>query len=112
MLQSRADTSLSISSFESLEFITAGKSGIVYEIDDESIVKQYTDSNDGNVERRVYKRLDPHPNIARYLGAIEDGSIILERGQVLRMVYQQTGADQIPLRRKLRWLRHGAEGLR
>ena len=43
---------------------------------------------------------------------MEDGSIILERGQVLRTIRQKAGADQIPLRRKLRWLRHAAEGLR
>lgn len=112
--QSSADTSSLVSSLDNLnlEFVAAGKSGIVYKIDDEKVVKQYTDSNDSDVERRAYERLDSHPNVARYLGSMKDGSIILERGQVLRMVFQQTGPDQIPLRRKLRWLRHAAEGLR
>ncbi len=92
--------------------MAAGKSGIVYEIDHQRILKTYTESNDSEVERRAYERLGSHPNIARYLGATKDGSIILERGQVLRMIYRQPGADQIQLHRKLRWSRDAAEGLR
>lgn len=100
-------------SYEKLEYIAAGKSGIVYGIDDERILKEYQDqeSDESNVKRRAYRRLGSHPNITRYLDSLEDGSIVLERGKALRTICQRPGADQIPLHRKLRWLRHAAEGL-
>ena len=109
MLEPRRHSSISHSQ---LEYITFGKSGVVYGIDNERVLKQYHDSAGRDVERRAYERLGSHPNVVRYLGSTEDGSIILERGQVLREICQKAGLDQIPMHRKLRWLRHAAEGLR
>jgi serine/threonine protein kinase len=108
MFQPRRHPSIS---YEKLRYITVGKSGVVYEIDDQRILKEYH-SEGRDVERRAYELLGSHPNIARYLDSTENGSIILERGQVLRTICQKAGADQIPLYRKLRWLKHAAEGLR
>lgn len=99
-------------SYERLQYLAAGKSGIVYEIDDERVLKEYYESNAGDVERRAYQRLGLHPNIACFLGNVRGGSIILQRGQVLRTICQKSGTDQIPLQRKLVWLKHAAEGLR
>ncbi|KAI9838766.1 MAG: hypothetical protein M1837_002332 [Sclerophora amabilis] len=99
--------------FERLEFLAVGKSGIVYGIDEERILKEYHgEENEMDVERRAFTRLGPHANIVRYLSATGNGSIILERGQPLRTIIQQTGADQIPLDRKRRWLSGAAEGMR
>lgn len=110
----RADSPLVVPSGR-LQYIAAGQSGVVYGIDEEKILKQYDESHEGDVERdverRAYERLGPHPNIAKYLGSTEDGGMILERGYLLRTVCRQTGTDQIPLRRKLHWLRHAAEGI-
>ena len=99
-------------SYERLEYIATGGSAIVYGIDDQRILKEYYESKENDVERRAYERLGSHHNIARYLGSMENGSIILERGHVLRTICQKAGVDQISLDRKLRWLRHAAEGLR
>jgi serine/threonine protein kinase len=99
--------------FESLEFLAIGKSGIVYGIDEGKILKEYHgEEKEIEVERRAFARLGSHANIVRYLGATGKGSIVLERGQPLRTVNQQTGADQILLDRKLRWLSGAAEGMR
>lgn len=99
--------------YDKLEYLAAGKSGVVYRIDDGRILKQYYEGcdGDGDVERRAYERLGLHPNIARYLGNPTDDSIILERGEGLRTICSSHNIGQIPLRRKLRWLRQAAEGL-
>ena len=105
---SNADTD-SIS-YEKLQFLAAGKSGIVYGIDYKSILKEYLESDSGEVERRVYQRLGSHPNIAKLLRTRKDGSIVLERGKVLRTICRSPSVNKIPIQRKLRWLRHAAEG--
>jgi serine/threonine protein kinase len=96
----------------SLKFLVAGKSGIVYAIDEGRIVKEYHGEDDIDVERRAFARLGSHMNIVRHLGATGNGSPILERGQVLWTVIEGTNTDKIPLERKLRWLRGAAEGIR
>jgi hypothetical protein len=67
--------------FESLEFLTIGKSGIVYRIDKGKILKEYHDKEkEIKVERRAFTRLGSYANIIRYLDAIGKGSIVLKRG--------------------------------
>lgn len=97
-----------------IEVLAAGESSVVYGVDDKRVVKEYTITKNKEelIERRAYQRLGSHPNIARSLGITFSGSIILERGQALRTVSQRTNVAQIPLPRKIRWLRNIAEGLR
>lgn len=93
-----------------LEFLAFGGSGIVYEIDEKSVLKEF--HGDGiEAERQVLERLGSHANIVRLLGVAEN-SLILERGRSLRAVIQESGADQIPLDTKIRWLQEAAEGTR
>lgn len=103
-------SSLSID-YQSLELLAVGGSGIVYKIDEQSVLKEF--HSDGiDVERHVLERLGSHANIVRLLGVTEN-SLILERGQSLRAVIQESGAqDYIPLITKIRWLREAAEGTR
>ncbi|EHY52794.1 hypothetical protein HRR83_007657 [Exophiala dermatitidis] len=108
----------SASTIEGLECIDVGKSGNVYALDARRVVKRYEGDIDAEIraEREVYERLGRHPNIAEFLGALDDGSIILERGQVLRdrllAEQQQTSArSMIPLRTKYRWVKQAATGL-
>lgn len=111
-LKNRSLPSTSI--VEGLDCIDVGKSGNVYALDTRRIVKKYDGGNDNEVraEHEVYNRLGPHPNIAEFLGALEDNSIVLERGQVLRhLLCQQPSANFIPLRTKYRWILHAATGL-
>jgi serine/threonine protein kinase len=97
-------------SFETLQFLAAGKSGIVYGIDHKRVLKEFHESDVGEVERRAYQRLDSHPNIAKLLGTRKDGSIILERGEILRTICRSPSENEIPIQRKLRWLKHAAAG--
>ncbi|KAK5290557.1 hypothetical protein LTR99_011078 [Exophiala xenobiotica] len=99
-------------SYGELQYLAAGRSGTIYAIDEKRILKEYHERTEGDVERLAYERLGSHPNIARYLGSTKDGSIILERGQVLRSVCQKIGAAQTPLQKKLRWVRDAAEGIK
>ncbi|MCJ1472258.1 hypothetical protein MMC13_000905 [Lambiella insularis] len=96
--------------YERQEYLSRGGSAVVYAIDEERVLKQYYPDCDGAVERRAYQRLGSHPHIAKYLGCLPDGSIVLERGQVLRSICQQPEANRIPLQTKLLWLKHAAEG--
>ncbi|KIV92569.1 hypothetical protein B0A52_05618 [Exophiala mesophila] len=93
-----------------LEFLASGKSSVAYGIDDERVLKDFHDRELIDVERRVYIRLGLHPNIPKYLGSVGDG-ILLERGQVLRKILQQQGADLISVERKVQWLTQAAQGL-
>jgi serine/threonine protein kinase len=102
-------SSLSIN-YQSLKFLAAGGSGIVYEIDEKRVLKEFH-SEGINVERQALERLRSHANIIRLFGATENG-LILERGRSLRAVIQESGADRIPLDRKIRWLQEAAEGTR
>ena len=97
-------------SFEKLRFLAAGKSGIVYGIDHKRVLKEFQESDGGEVERRAYQRLGSHPNIAKLLSTRKDGSIILERGEVLQTICRSPSANEIPIQSKLRWLRDAAEG--
>lgn len=83
---------------------------MVYAIDENTVSKEYYPDCDGVVERGAYERLGSHPHIAKYLGCLPDGSIVLERGQVLRSICQQPEANRIPLETKVLWLKHAAEG--
>ncbi|KAF2193638.1 kinase-like protein [Zopfia rhizophila CBS 207.26] len=95
----------------SLQFLAAGKSGIVYGIDEERVLKEYYESDSGEVERQVYQRLGSHPHVAELLGTLTNGSIILERGDCLRTICRDSAAaSEIPIQRKLGWLRQAAEG--
>jgi serine/threonine protein kinase len=108
------DTSQSAQfSTDALKFLAAGKSSVVYGIDDKRIVKVYTstDDNEDVIERRAYERLGFHRNIVKCFG-YKDGSIVLERGQVLRGICRQRDSAHISFQRKLRWLIDFAEGLR
>ncbi|KAL8828691.1 MAG: hypothetical protein Q9170_006494 [Blastenia crenularia] len=115
-LPSNKGTSSSISiDYESLEFITLGKSGVIYGIDEKRILKEYHgEDSEKEVERRAFHRLGLHPNIVKYLGSTQDnGSIILERGECLRtIIKRQTAVSQIPLEEKLCWLQSAALGIR
>jgi serine/threonine protein kinase len=96
--------------YASLEFLAAGGSGAVYAIDEERIFKEFYEEGI-DVERRALERLGPHVNIVGYLGATQNG-LILERGRTVRTVIQGSGANQIPLHTKVRWLCEAAEGTR
>ncbi|KAF2272871.1 kinase-like protein [Westerdykella ornata] len=96
--------------YQKLVFLAAGSSGIVYAIDEEKVLKEYH-SEGIDVERRAFERLGLHRNIVRCFGAIDNG-IILERGQSLRKVIEESGAEQIPLDKRIRWLQEAAEGTR
>ncbi|KAH3938426.1 hypothetical protein HBH98_254230 [Parastagonospora nodorum] len=96
--------------YGSLKFLAAGGSGVIYAIDEERVLKEF--HGEGiEVERRALERLGPHVNIVGCLGATHD-SLILERGRSVRTVIQGSGADQIPLHTKVRWLCEAAEGTR
>ena len=94
------------------QFLAAGKSGVVYGIDPERVLKEFHDGDGGKIERRVYQRLGSHPNIAKVLDTRTDGSIILERGTPLRTILRASSANEIPIPTKVHWLRHAAEGYR
>ncbi|OAA64567.1 Protein kinase-like domain protein [Niveomyces insectorum RCEF 264] len=96
-----------------LEFLAAGKSGMVYATDDGRVLKQYYEHETDGVlmERQVFQRLGSHPNIIQYLGATKDGHTVLERGISLRSLYQQQRGENIPFDQKARWVREAASGL-
>ncbi|RMZ73137.1 serine threonine kinase [Pyrenophora seminiperda CCB06] len=97
---------------ETKQVLAAGKSGVVYAIDSERVLKEYHDDEAWATEHMVYKRLDPHPNIAKFLEIRTDTSIVLERGTPLRSICRGPTASEIPMQTKVRWLRHAAEGYR
>ncbi|KAH8710268.1 hypothetical protein GQ44DRAFT_626649, partial [Phaeosphaeriaceae sp. PMI808] len=87
-----------------------GGSRIIYAIDEERILKEFHDEGI-SVERRALERLGLHVNIVRCLGTT-DNSLILERGRTVRTVIRGSGANQISLHTKIRWLHEAAEGTR
>ena len=97
---------------ETKRFLAAGKSGVVYEIDPERVLKEYHDADACETEHIVYKRLDSHPNIAKVLEIRTDGSLVLERGTPLRSIIRAPSNNEISIETKVRWLRHAAEGYR
>jgi len=94
-----------------VEYITTGKSAIIYSIDNERVLKEYFENDRRDVEFQAYSRLGSHPNIVRYLGYKGTHSIILERGEDIRTLYQNQNVSQISLLTKTRWIRQAAEGL-
>ena len=97
---------------EALTYLSAGKSGIVFAIDQQRVLKKFHDSDGKGVESRAYQRLGSHPNIAQLLDIQSDGSIVLERGRVLRDICRYPSAIEIPIQSKLGWLKHAANGYR
>lgn len=95
-----------------LQFLSIGKSGVVYGIDENRVLKEFLESHSAEVELRAYQRLGSHPNIAKLMGIRQDGSIILERGEVLRTICRYPSAIEIPIQKKICWLIHAAEGYR
>ncbi|KAF2753678.1 kinase-like protein [Pseudovirgaria hyperparasitica] len=93
-----------------LKFIAAGKSSAVYSIDRKRVLKAFHEHEDGELEYRAYERLRSHPNIAKILGIMKDGSIVLERGTSLRSICRDPTAADIPIQTKVKWLRHAARG--
>lgn len=67
----------------SLKFLVASKSGIVYTINKGRIVKEYYREDDIDVKRQVFTRLGLHTNIVRHLGTTGNSSLILKRRQLL-----------------------------
>lgn len=96
--------------YGSLEFLAVGGSGIIYAIDEDRILKEFHEEGI-DVERRALERLGVHVNIVRCLGAAHN-SLILERGRTVRTVIRESGANQVPLHTKIRWLHEAAEGTR
>lgn len=92
------------------EFLDSGKSGVVYGIDPKRVLKVYHDEEAGELERRVYRRIASHPNVAKLLDIRTDGSILLERGVDLGKICQASSFNGIPLQTKVRWLRNATEG--
>jgi len=96
---------------ERSRYLSSGKSGVVNWVDDERVWKQYLiNPEQAAVEHRAYQRIGSHPNVVKLLAVLEDGSIVLERGKVLRGVCRYPSANEISLQRKLRWLTQAATG--
>lgn len=97
-----------------LTFLAAGKSGIVYGIDDARVLKQYYDqeSEDALVEQRAFARLGSHANIIECLRTTDDGYAVLERGTPIHQLLQNT-PDISPesLDKKFQWAKDAALGL-
>lgn len=92
------------------EFLGCGKSGVVYGIDSQRVLKVYHDEEAGELERRVYQRVTSHAKVAKLLEIRTDGSILLERGVSLRTICQASSFNSTPIQARVRWLRHAAEG--
>lgn len=92
------------------EYLAAGKSGVVYGIDSKRVLKEFHDCEAGKIECRVYERLGTHPHIAKLLEIRTDGSLILERGTLIRTICRAPSAHKIPIQTKVSWLKHAAEG--
>lgn len=101
------DQLLSSIGYGSLGFLNIGGSGTIYAIDDGIILKEFHDVGI-DIERRALERLKGHMNIVRYLGAAPNG-LIFERGRTVREVIRDSGACQIPLQTRFRWLHEAAE---
>ena len=92
------------------QFLAGGKSGVMYGISSTRVLKEFHNGSGGEIEYQVYQRLGSYPNITKLLDIRKDGSIILERGEPLRTVYRASTLSEIPIQRKISWLRHAAEG--
>lgn len=94
--------------YESLHFLAAGGSGIIYAIDEKRVLKEFYDEGI-DVELRASERLGLHTNILQCLGQIGNG-LILERGRSVRTMIKERVADQIPLEMRICWFQQAAEG--
>jgi len=111
ILQRLRNTDPGLFSIHQLTYLSNGKSAIVYEIDKTRVLKVFAvDANQAAMEHQAYKRIGSHPNIVNLLATLKDGSIVLERGDVLRTVCRFPSANKIPIRRKLHWLTQAARG--
>ena len=79
----------------------AGRSGVVYAIDEERVLNEVFGEGI-NLERRAFERLGSHANVVTRLGTVDNG-LILECGP-FRTVIREIRADQIPWIIKARWL--------
>ncbi|KAF2261405.1 hypothetical protein CC78DRAFT_608336 [Lojkania enalia] len=89
--------------------LAAGKSGVVYGIDDQRVLKEYHDFDGREIEHCADQRLGSHPNFAKVLDVQKDASIILELGELLQSACREPYAKTISLQRKLKWLQDAAE---
>ncbi|CAH0046391.1 unnamed protein product [Clonostachys solani] len=96
--------------FSTLKFLSAGKSAIVYGIDDARVLKRYYEDEDEDesilTERLAFDRLGAHANIVERLNS-GPRSLVLEPGQPLNTLTRTS----IPLATRLGWVRDAAEGL-
>lgn len=117
------DPSLPVLPTSGLELVGIGVSGIVYSLDEHTVVKiaptydnEYaTDGclQDLQVERCVYQHLGSHPRICQYINSVQRG-IILERfGEPLRTcLLELHKQDKTPARKQaLKWSSQVAEGV-
>ena len=117
------DSSLPVLPTSGLEWLGMGVSGIVYSLDEHTVVKiaptydnEYaTDESlqDLQTERSVYHHLESHPRICQYISSVQRG-IILERfGEPLRKhlleLHKQKKAPSHS--QALKWSRQVAEGV-
>ncbi|CAH0023374.1 unnamed protein product [Clonostachys rhizophaga] len=96
--------------FGTLKFLSAGKSAIVYGIDDAKVLKRYYEDEDEDesilTERLAFDRLGAHANIVERLDS-GPRSLVLERGRPLNKLTRTS----IPMATRLSWVRDAAEGL-
>lgn len=92
--------------------VIAHPSSVVYAVDDNQVLKEYYDV-DMNIEteRKALRGLGHHPKIIRYLGDASPKSILLQRGTPILNEYSSIPADQIPLQRRLAWIKDAACGI-
>ncbi|EGX92662.1 Protein kinase-like domain [Cordyceps militaris CM01] len=90
------------------KFLAHGTSGIVYAIDENRVLKEYYDAEQGTEEHRALDRLGSHPNIIQCFGGAKENSIILERGIPLLSL---SDAADIWIQNREAWIKDVAEGL-
>ncbi|ATY66924.1 kinase-like domain [Cordyceps militaris] len=90
------------------KFLAYGTSGIVYAIDENRVLKEYYDAEQGTEEHRALDRLGSHPNIIQCFGGAKENSIILERGIPLLSL---SDAADIWIQNREAWIKDIAEEL-
>ncbi|OAP60456.1 hypothetical protein AYL99_05458 [Fonsecaea erecta] len=101
----------------SLRFINCGVSGMVYAVDEFSVVKWpgggENNSRELEIERRIFERLGEHPRIVKVL-RVERDMLVLERLQYpLRLqMHELRGSGAKPaVKDILKWSAQAAEGM-
>lgn len=94
--------------------IAFGGTGVVYAIDERTVLKEYYDENNDDfvAECNAFERLGQHANIVKYISQHNNKSIILERGTPLLTVIRPADTATATLGQKLQWIRDIAQGLR